>query len=303
MAGERKNLPASVHQRLLAMAKASSRPFNELLQRFAIERFIYRLSKSPQANRFVLKGALMLAAWCGAGSRPTMDIDLEGKTANDPDAIAAAVKAACTTAVEDDGMVFAPAAVKATRIMEEAGYSGVRVRLRGSLGNARIVLQIDVGFGDIVVPEPKTIAYPVLLDFPAPELKGYSKESTIAEKFHAMARLGILNSRMKDFYDIWLLSHTFNFQGAILARAIAKTFANRGTPLPAAPAVFDPTFTRDMGKIAQWRAFLGKSKLDDAPAPFSEIAAGLRSFLQPVATALHEQRQFQSAWKAPGPWR
>ena len=302
MAGERKNLPASVHQRLLAKAKASSRLFNELLQRFAIERFIYRLSRSPQAGRFVLKGALMLAAWCGAGSRPTMDIDLEGKTANDPDAIAAAVKAACTTAVEDDGMVFAPASVKATRIMEEAGYSGIRVRLRGSLGNARIALQIDVGFGDEIVPEPKKITYPVLLDFPAPELKGYSKESTIAEKFHAMVKLGIVNSRMKVFYDIWFLSRTFNFQGAILAKAIAKTFANRGTPLPVAPAVFDPVFTGDRVKITQWRAFLVKSKLNDAPATFTEVVAGLRSFLQPIATALHEQRRFQGTWKAPGPW-
>jgi hypothetical protein len=303
MAGERKNLPASVHQHLLAKAKASSRPFNELLQRFAIERFIYRLSRSPQADRFVLKGALMLAAWCGSGSRPTMDIDLEGKTVNDPDAIAAAVKAACTTAVEDDGMVFAPASVKATRIMEESGYSGVRVRLRGSLGNARIALQIDVGFGDIIVPEPKTIAYPVLLDFPAPELKGYSKESTIAEKFHAMAQLGILNSRMKDFYDIWFLSHTFNFQGTVLSKAIARTFANRGTPLPAAPAVFDPAFIRDRVKNAQWRAFLDKSKLDDAPKSFAEVVTGLRSFLQPIATALHDRHRFQGAWKASGPWR
>jgi len=303
MAGERKNLPASVHQRLLAKARASSRPFNELLQRFAIERFIYRLSRSPQADRFVLKGALMLAAWCGYGSRPTMDIDLEGRTANDPDAIAVAVKAACMTAVEDDGMVFAPASVKATRIMEEVGYSGVRVRLRGGLGNARVVLQIDVGFGDIVVPEPKKIAFPVLLDFPAPELKGYSKESTIAEKFHAMTQLGTLNSRMKDFYDIQFLSRTFNFQGAILAKAIAKTFANRGTPLPAAPTVFDPAFGEDRVKIAQWRAFLEKSKLDDAPTQFAEVVAGLIDFLQPIATALHEQRRFQRAWKAPGPWR
>ncbi len=303
MVGEEKNLPASVHQRLLDKAKASSRPFNELLQRFAIERFIYRLSRSRHADRFVLKGALMIAVWTGAGSRPTMDIDLEGKIANDPDAIAAVIKTACTTAVENDGMVFAPASVKATRIMEEAGYSGVRVRLRGNLGNAKIALQIDIGFGDIVVPEPKMIAYPVLLDFPAPELKGYSKESTIAEKFHAMEQLGILNSRMKDFYDIWFLSHTFNFQGDVLSRAIAKTFANRGTPLPAAPVVFDPVFSKDRLKIIQWRAFLEKSKLDAAPATFAEIIDGLRSFLQPIATALHKQRRFQAAWKTPGPWR
>ena len=303
MAGEKKNLPASVHQRLLAKAKASSRPFNELLQRFAIERFIYRLSRSPHADCFVLKGALMLAAWCGAGSRPTMDIDFEGRTANDPDAIAAAVKAACMTAVEDDGMVFAPASVKATRIMEEAGYSGVRVRLRGRLGNARVALQIDVGFGDIVVPGPKKISYPALLDFPAPKLRGYSKESTIAEKFHAMAQLGILNSRMKDFYDIWFLSRSFDFQGTVLAKAIAKTFANRSTSLPAAPAVFDQAFAKDKVKTTQWRAFLDKSKLDDSLEQFAEVVSGIRGFLQPITIALREQRRFQGAWKAPGPWR
>jgi hypothetical protein len=236
MARDIRDLPASVHQRLLTMAKESSRTFNELLQHFAIERFIYRLSKSPLADRFVLKGALMLSAWGGSMSRPTMDIDLSGRIENDPDAIAAAMKAACMTAVAADGMSFDAGSVTAARIMEDVGYSGVRVRIRGNLSNARVSLQVDVGFGDVIVPGPRKVTYPVLLDFPPPELKGYSMESTIAEKFHAMVKRGILNSRMKDFHDIWMLSRTFDFQGAMLARAVEKTFANRETPVPTRPS-------------------------------------------------------------------
>ena len=155
-----------MHQRLLNKAKESSRPFNELLQRFAIERFIYRLSKSPHADRFILKGALMFSAWSGSGSRPTMDIDLLGRIDNSLDAIAAAMKDACGMVVEADGMFFDAETVTAARITEDAEYEGVRVRVQGGLGNARVSLQIDIGFGDVIVPGPSKVAYPALLDFP-----------------------------------------------------------------------------------------------------------------------------------------
>jgi Nucleotidyl transferase AbiEii toxin, Type IV TA system len=303
MARDIRNLPASVHQRLLAKARESSRPFNELLQHFAIERFMYRLSKSPQAGRFILKGALMLSAWSGSPSRPTMDIDLSGRIDNDPDAIAAAMKGICGTAVVADGISFDAGSVTAARIMEDAGYSGIRVRIQGSLGNARVSLQVDIGFGDVIVPGPLKVTYPALLDFPPPELNGYSRESTIAEKFHAMVKRGILNSRMKDFHDIWMLSRSFDFQGAILARAVEKTFANRDTPIPIAPAVFDPSFVEDKDKNVQWRGFITKSKLSGAPGTFVEVVAGITKFLEPLAAALANQRKFQGAWKAPGPWR
>lgn len=303
MPGDRKNLPASVHQRLLDMARASSRPFNELLQRYAMERFIYRLSRSPESDRFILKGALMFPAWRGDATRPTMDIDLEGKIANEPNMIATAIRNACTMKVEADGMSFSPASVKAERIMEEAGYSGVRARLRGNLGNARIALQIDVGFGDPIVPGPRKITCPALLDFPPPVMWGYSMESAIAEKFHAMVRLGVINSRMKDFYDIWFLSRSFDFNGAILAEAIEKTFAGRATPIPQAPAVFDPAFAKDRDKAVQWRGFIEKSRLAGAPGTFAAAAGIVAKFIQPVAAALQEHRRFKSVWKAPGPWR
>ena len=302
MAAETRNIPASVHQRLLAKARGSSRPFNELLQHFAIERFLYRLSKSPQAGRFILKGALMLSAWSGSMSRPTMDIDLSGKIENDPATLAAAMKEACRMAVPPDGMSFNAEAVTAAGIMEDAGYQGVRVRIQGNLGNARISLQVDIGFGDVIVPGPRKVTYPVLLDFPPPELNGYSMESTIAEKFHAMVQRGVLNSRMKDFHDIWMLSRTFNFHGAMLAKAIEKTFANRNTPVPTAPAVFDPSFVQDRGKNVQWRGFIRKSGLSGTPDSFAAIVAGVKVFLEPIKTAIFEQRIFRGLWKAPGPW-
>ncbi len=188
MARNTENIIASVHQRLLNKARESSRPFNEFLQRFAIERFIYRLSRSSHADRFVLKGALMFSAWRGPESRPTMDIDLPGTIDNNLDVIVAAVKDACGTDVEADGMSYDGETVTASRITEDAEYEGVRVRVRGSLGNARVSLQIDIGFGDVIVPCPNKIMYPALLDFSQPEWNGYTMESTIAEKFQAMVR-------------------------------------------------------------------------------------------------------------------
>ena len=262
------DIAASVHQRLLNKARESSRTFNELLQHFAIERFIYRLSKSPHADRFVLKGALMLWAWSGPMSRPTMDIDLLGTIENSLEVITAIMKNVCVMAVEMDGLLFNASTVTAARITEDADYKGVRIRLLGNLGNARVSLQIDIGFGDVIIPGHCKVAYPSLLDFPSPELNGYTMESTIAEKFQAMVKLGTLNSRMKDFYDIYILSRTFDFRGDILAEAIEKTFENRNTPLPIKPTVFDPSFITAGDKKVQWLGFIRKAKLSDAPEAF-----------------------------------
>jgi hypothetical protein len=255
MARNIKDISASVHQRLLNKSKESSRTFNELLQHFAIERFIYRLSKSPYADKFILKGALMFSAWSGPGSRPTMDIDLLGRISNSLEVISATMKDVCGMDVETDGMSFNAETVATARIAEDAEYEGVRVRIQGGLGNARVSLQIDIGFGDVIVPAPGKVAYPALLDFPAPELNGYTMESTIAEKFQTMVKLGVLNSRMKDFYDIWMLAHTFDFMGETLAEAVEKTFENRNTPITTTPTVFDPSFVMDRDKKVQWRGF------------------------------------------------
>ncbi len=298
-----KNITASVYQRLLYQAKESSRPFGELLQYFAIERFIYRLTKSPHADKFILKGALMFSAWCGPTSRPTMDIDLLGTIDNRLDVITAAIKEACLTVVEADGISFNADSLEAARITEDAEYKGVRVRVRGNLGNARISIQIDIGFGDIIVPKPCSIAYPTILDFPAPELKGYTMESTIAEKFQAMVKLGVLNSRMKDFYDIWLLSITFDFKGKILVEAVEKTFKKRNTLVTLDAALFGPSFGKDENKNVQWRAFIRQAKIVNVPQSFVEVIDAVMLFLEPLAAAITERRAFSSNWIAPGPWR
>ena len=196
------NLPASVHQLLLNKARHTHRPFNELLQYYAMERFLYRLSKSPYAARFILKGALMFTAWKLESYRPTMGIDLLGRTANQVESVVAITKEVCAQTVAPDGMVFNPATVKGARIIEDANYPGVRIRFQANLGAARVTLQLDIGFGDVIVPAPHLIEYPTLLDFEAPRLRGYSKESMVAEKFESLVKRGILNSRMKDFFDI-----------------------------------------------------------------------------------------------------
>jgi hypothetical protein len=303
MAKNIKNIAASVHQRLLNKAKESSRPFNELLQYFAIERFIYRLSKSPHADKFILKGALMFAAWYGLASRPTLDIDLLGNIDNSLEVITAAIRDACLVDVEADGISFNAETVEAVRITEDAEYEGVRARVYGSLGKARISIQIDIGFGDVIVPNASTVSYPAILDFPAPIFKGYTMESTIAEKFQAMVKLGVLNSRMKDFYDIWVLSRTFDFKGNVLAEAVEKTFDQRNTPVTLYAALFDPSFGKDGDKNVQWQGFIRKTKLTKAPESFGEVIDAVNGFLEPLAASIVGRRTFNSNWIAPGPWR
>jgi len=244
----------------------------------------------------------MFSAWTGSMSRPTMDIDLLGKIDNSLEVIVAAMKNACEMKVEPDGMVFHSETLTAVRITEGTEYEGVRCRVRGSLGNVRISLQIDIGFGDVVVPGPCKLTYPTLLDFPPPELNGYTKESTIAEKFQAMVKLGILNSRMKDFYDIWFLSRRFDFRSETLAEAIEKTFENRNTPITVNLTVFDFSFTKDEDKKVQWLGFIKRAKITDAPGSFEEVTASVKVFLEPIVTSIVERQRFHGIWTAPGPW-
>ena len=302
MAGKAKNIAASVHQRLLNKARECSRPFNEILQHFAIERFIYRLSKSPHGDRFVLKGALMFLAWTGSMSRPTMDIDLLGKIENSIDLVVAVFKDACEMEVENDGIAFHKDTVTATRITEDADYKGIRVLLRGNLSSIQLFLQIDIGFGDVIIPKSGKVKYPVLLDFSQPELNGYTMESTVAEKFQAMVKLGLLNSRMKDFYDIWFLSRRFDFKGETLIEAIEQTFEKRKTLLNKEPTIFNPTFMKDDTKQTQWQGFIKKTKLTDAPTSFEDVAGGIKIFLQPIVVSMINQQTFRLFWAAPGPW-
>jgi hypothetical protein len=191
------DLGASVRQRLLNQSRRDGRPFQELLQYFAMERFLYRLAQSRFVDRFILKGALLLTAWRAPISRPTMDIDLAGRTNNDLDHIRSFIVELCGIETPPDGITFEKNSVEAGRIAEDADYEGVRVRFRATVAKARVPMQIDIGFGDVIVPEPIEVSYPTLLDFPAPVLKAYSKETVIAEKLEALTTLSLLNSRMK----------------------------------------------------------------------------------------------------------
>jgi len=296
------NLPASVHQRLLNHARAIGRPFNEVLQRFALERFLYRLGRSTYASRFVLKGALMRTAWQIPSARPTRDIDLLGRTENTVEQVVSAVKAICQEPVPDDGLRFETEDIIGERITETANYAGLRLRFTAYLGNARIPMRIDVGFGDPLVPGSSLVRLPTILDFPPPELQGYSRESAIAEKYQIMVYLDQVNSRMKDFYDIWSLATHFRFDGATLAQAISETFESRGTPLSLHPVAFSGDFAVDSDKQVQWEAFRRRLHVEDTPATLQEVIHVIAAFLRPVTKALVTGQPFHQRWEPGGGW-
>ncbi|MBA4067809.1 MAG: nucleotidyl transferase AbiEii/AbiGii toxin family protein [Isosphaera sp.] len=268
-----------------------------------MERFLYRLAQSRHADRFVLKGALMFTAWGGPASRPTKDIDLLGRTNNAVDAVTALMREVCGQAVDPDGLVFDVGSVAGQAITEGADYSGVRVTFLVKLQNARVSMQIDIGFGDVVTPAATKIDYPALLDFAAPQLLGYPRETVVAEKFEAMTKLGLLNSRMKDFYDLWLLARQFDFDGPTLSTAIRRTFENRKTAVVASPTALTTAFGSDAAKQSQWQGFLKRTKLSAVPTTLQEVVDALVPFLTPVASAVLSGATFDARWVAPGPWQ
>ena len=298
-----RNIAHSIHQRLLNVAKKSGRPFNELLQYFVMERFLYRLSQSAHCGKFVLKGALLFTAWEAPMHRPTRDIDLLGRLSNSLDSIVSVFKDICRQEVEPDGLSWNADHITAVPITEGADYEGVRVSIRGQLGNARIDLHVDIGFSDVIVPGPIDLEYPVILDLPAPHLMGYSRESVIAEKFEAMVKLGELNSRMRDFYDIWYLARHFDFDGAVLAKAVSETFSHRGITVPFNPLPLSVEFAQDDLKQLQWSAFVRRGNLFDIPYSFAQVVAEITVFLLPVVETVSTGIQFNHRWLAPGPWR
>ena len=295
-----KNVPASVRHRLLNRARSDKRPFNELLQYYAMELFLYRLSRSPHADRFILKGALMLRVWSSSEFRPTMDIDMLGRTSNEEASIVAQIRNILAVDVEADGLIFDHNLIQAEQITEDADHSGIRIRFPGLLDSAKVSMQIDIGFGDVVYPEPEKSVFPTMLDYPAPKLLCYSRESAIAEKFEAMVKLGVLNSRMKDFYDIWLLARQFDFDGAKLTEAIRLTFKRRGTMLPKEIEAFNEDFID--AKQVQWTAFWNKLQQDHVPTLFRDIVSVVESFLAPLASALSTDNPTPTIWTLSGPW-
>jgi len=298
------NVPASVHHRLLNLARETKRPFNELLQYYTMERFLFRLGASGHAGRFVLKGALMLRIWNLPLARPTMDIDMLGRVPNSVDGLVEIIRQCLAVETPDDGVRFDTKSVKGEAITLDKKYHGVRIRVYGRLGNARLSLQLDFGFGDVVVPGPVEIEYPELLDFGKPHLLGYTPESAIAEKFQAMVELDMANTRLKDFFDLWKLSQTLNFDGSILAAALTATFGQRGTPLPTSPPVaLTENFSADPVKQAQWSAFLRKGRLEAEARMLTEIVKEIADFLLPPAYEAANGNPFGKRWAPRGPWR
>jgi len=296
-----RDLGASVRQRLLNQARLQGRPFQELLQYFAMERFLYRLSKSPFADRFILQGALLLTAWRAPVARPTMDIDLAGKTNNELERIRSLVGEVCEFATEPDGIEFAAGSIEVQRIKEDAEYEGVRVRFNATLAKARTPMQIDIGFGDVIVPRPIEIEYPAMLEFPAPVLMAYPKETVVAEKLEALTVLGMLNSRLKDYYDLALLARLYPFDGNLLVEAISATFRHRGTPVEENPVGLSAEYSADPPRAVQWRAFVRRSRLG-AEWELAKIVDQVRSFASAPLAAIADDRSFDVKWKPGGPW-
>jgi predicted nucleotidyltransferase component of viral defense system len=296
-----RDIGASVRQRLLNQSRAQARPFQELLQYFAAERFLYRLAKSPVVDRFVLKGALLLTAWRAPLSRPTMDIDLAGRTSNELDHISEVVRSVCNVHTEPDGIEFDLSSIETARIKEGAEYEGVRVTFIATLARARIPMQIDIGFGDVIVPAPTQVEYPTLLDFPAPVLLAYPKETVVAEKLEALTKLGLLNSRMKDYYDLALLARLYSFAGQRLLEAVIATFRHRETPIEAEPVGLTETYYADPSRSLQWRAFVRRSRFTEHPNDLEQLVAEVRRFAIPLLAAAAAKGPL-SHWNAGGPW-
>jgi len=299
MSTERKNLPASIHQRLLNKARQSGRAFNELLQYYAIERLLYRLSISEYSELFTLKGALMFNAWGLTNLRPTRDIDLLGHTQNTVDSVLKIFQDLSKLEAEPDGLEFDPVHIQSERIKEDADYEGIRITMTARLGKTRLTIQIDIGFADVITPAPERFDYPTILDFPVPHLYGYPPETVIAEKFQAMTVLGMANSRMKDFYDIWMLITNFEFDGMVIQTAIERTFQNRSTELPDEKhIVFSDEFAEN--KRDQWSAFSRKLREENV-VTINQIVAIMRDFFFPVLHASQQGTAFKKKWKTK--WR
>lgn len=279
MARPIRNMGASVRARLLAVAKERDQPFQLLLTRYVLERLLHRLVQTRHHKRFALKGAMLVTTWFDNPHRPTRDMDFLGFGDPDPEAMLAIFREVCDVAA-DDGVEFDPAELRVDQIREELEYGGLRLRTIGTVASARVNIVIDIGFGDAIEPGLQEVELPVLLDQPAPRLQAYARETVIAEKFQAMVMLGRANSRLKDFYDIWALSRSYNFEGDRLARAIAATFERRKTALPIElPDALTRTFAQDPMKRRQWEALL--RDVSGQAASLEEVVRDLAGFLMP----------------------
>lgn len=290
-----RNTGASVRAKLLSKARTEKLDFSLVLTRYALERLLYRLSVSEHADYFLLKGALLFDLWFDVPHRPTRDIDLLGLGLAEFPYLIAAFEDLCVMVV-DDGISFDATTIRAAEIRKESNYQGIRITLLGHVDSARCPVQVDVGYGDAVTPGPDTVIYPVILpEFPAPRLKVYPRYTVIAEKLEAMISLGIANTRMKDYFDLWVLCRNSDFEGAMLQQAIEATLARRSTAAPQGiPFALTDAFAADVQKQMQWQGFLTKNRLE-APS-LEQIVHELRDFLSAPLLALSTQTKLVKFW-------
>jgi len=285
---EIKNAGHSAYSKLLDISKARKEDFSYILNRYATERFLFRLSISEYSQKFLLKGASLFLVWKKNNFRVTRDTDLLGIGEYNIEKLVDIFKEICLIkTVQDDGVKFLSETVSGQPIRAEMEYGGFRISLDCRLHSAKISLQIDIGFGDIVIPSPEKVNYPALLDFEAPVLNAYTRYTVVAEKFEAVVRLGIANSRIKDFYDLWILKNYFEFSPEILQKAIAETFKRRKTEIPNdIPVAFTPRFYDDPQKITQWKAFVRKTRAEPEKLSFAQIIAEISEFILPVVRSI-----------------
>ena len=292
-----KNLPQSVLARLKNTARDAHLEYQQVLTRYGLERMLYRLSVSEHAGAFLLKGAMLFNLWFDIPARPTTDVDMLGYGEHGLDTLEEIFKEICAITV-DDGIVFDADTVKAAEIRKESNYAGVRVTFTGLIGKVRCPIQVDIGYGDAVTPGAEDVAYPVLLaDMPSPALRAYPRYTVVAEKAEAMLSLGMANTRMKDYFDLWILSRHAEFDGAVMQQALAATLERRHTAVDLQPIGLADAFIQDVSRLSQWRGFIRKNRLQAPDLP--DVVEELKGFLLPVLAGSVAGQH----WAGGGPWR
>jgi predicted nucleotidyltransferase component of viral defense system len=295
-------LVQSIMDRLKNQARSRGVPFNEILTYYVLERFLYRLAESKYRNDFVLKGALLMSLWPGGLSRSTRDIDLRGFVPHDPDQITKIFREICDVQGDQDGLIFETGSIRTEIIREGVSYSGLRVHLQANLGKARIPFRVDIGFTDPIVPDAETAVFPTILDLNAPTLRVYPV-ATVAEKVEAIVQLGAVNSRMKDFFDLYYISQQFELDGKQLADAIQATFKARGSRIPAElPVGLSGSFGES--NQALWAAFLKRGRIAaSVPQELSDVLKDLRQFLGPLLENSADNKAYEKAWRPGRGWQ
>ncbi|MBC5765373.1 nucleotidyl transferase AbiEii/AbiGii toxin family protein [Ramlibacter albus] len=298
------NLAASVAARLLNRARQEGSDYQALLTAYCLERFLFRVGASEKRNHFVLKGAMLLRLWSDQPYRATRDLDLLRRGPGEQEAVRQDILAILETPVGEDAVVFHGSAIQCESIRAEDEYAGIRVTLPAAVGNARIPLQIDIGVGDAVWPDPEDCSYPTLLDFPSPDVLVYPREAVIAEKLEAIVVLGERNSRIKDFFDLHYLATHFEFDRAVLGEAVRRTFSRRNTAIPAeTPIGLTAAYWQNPSRQPQVRAFARRAGVDAPERPQEHFVQLLHDFLEPVLRDAQRQKTSKGTWATQGRWK